>query len=103
MNLQSIKYLAALAQFKHFGKAAKMCFVSQPTLSMQIKKLEDYLGVQLLERTNKIVHLTPIGITLSQHADIILQELHTFREIAKEARDPFKCELKIGIIPTLAS
>ncbi|MBS0349566.1 MAG: LysR family transcriptional regulator [Proteobacteria bacterium] len=102
MNIQSIKYLSALAKYHHFGKAAKMCFVSQPTLSMQIKKLEDRLGVQLLERTNKSVRLTAIGATMAQHADSILNELSAMQEAAKGAKDPYKGLLKIGIIPTLA-
>lgn len=102
MNLQSIKYLSALAKHCHFGKAAKMCFVSQPTLSMQIKKLEDQLGVQLLERNNKSVRLTPFGVLIAQHADNILQQVDAIKETAKGAKDPFKDQLKIGIIPTAA-
>jgi len=102
MNLQSIKYLTALAQHRHFGKAAKMCFVSQPTLSMQIKKLEDRLDVQLLERTNKSVRLTAIGEAISIHAHNILRETEAIREIAKAAKDPFQGPIKIGVIPTVA-
>lgn len=102
MNLQAIKYMAALAQYQHFGKAAQACFVSQPTLSMQIKKLEDELGVQLLERTNKSVMLTAIGATLCQHAETILQEISHMYDAAKVAKNPYGGEIKIGIIPTLA-
>src|ERR1700720_4135716 len=102
MNIQSIKYLSALAKYHHFGKAAKTCFVSQPTLSMQIKKLEDRLGVQLLERTHQSVKLTAIGTIMAQHADNILSELSAMQEAAKGAKDPYKGLLKIGIIPTSA-
>lgn len=100
MNLQTIKYLSALAKYQHFGKAAQMCFVSQPTLSMQIKKMEESLGVQLLERTNKSVRLTEIGLLLAQYADNILRDVHSMQEAAKSAKDPFHCQLKIGVIPT---
>ncbi len=102
MNIQSIKYLAALEKYSHFGKAAKACFVSQPTLSMQIKKLEDRLGVQLLERTNKSVRLTEIGILMAEHARNILQEMEAMREKAQAAKDPYSGQIKVGIIPTVA-
>ena len=102
MNIQSIKYLAALAKYSHFGKAAKACFVSQPTLSMQIKKLEDRLEVQLLERTNKSVKLTEIGALMAAHARAILLEMDAMREKAQAAKDPYSGKVKIGIIPTVA-
>lgn len=102
MNIQSIKYLAALAKYCHFGKAAKACFVSQPTLSMQIKKLEDQLGVALLERNNKYVKLTDIGKELANHARCILKETELMREKALAAKDPYSGQLKLGIIPTVA-
>ena len=102
MNLQSIKYLSALAKHRHFGKAAKVCFVSQPTLSMQIKKMEDRLGVQLIERTNKSVSLTPIGIQMAQHAENILKEISAMQESAKSAQNPYQGQVTIGIIPTAA-
>lgn len=102
MNIRDLSYLQALADHRHFGKAANACFVSQPALSMQIKKLEQELGVQLLERTNKSVTLTPIGIVLADKARLILQQTEEMREIAKLAKDPYAGEVKIGIIPTLA-
>lgn len=101
MNIQSIKYLAALAKYSHFGKAAKMCFVSQPTLSMQIKKLEDRLGVQLLERNNKSVRLTEVGTLIAEHARNILRETEAIKEHAQAAKDPYSGQLKIGVIPTI--
>src|ERR1700723_1882806 len=68
MNLQDIRYLVAVAEHRHFGRAAEACNVSQPTLSSQIRKLENELGVTLLERTNKRVDLTPVGSQIVQHA-----------------------------------
>ncbi len=102
MNLKDLKYLVALSEYRHFGKAADSCFVSQPTLSMQIKKLEDLLGVQLIERTNKSVMLSEIGIEISTRAKKILAQADEIKELAKSAKDPYSGELKIGIIPTLA-
>lgn len=102
MNIRDLKYLVALAEYEHFGKAAEACFVSQPALSMQIKKLEETLGVTLLERTNKSVLLTDSGAIIAKRARHILSEVEEIREIAKSAHDPFSGELKIGIFPTLA-
>lgn len=102
MNLRDLKYLIALSEHRHFGKAAKACFVSQPALSMQIKKLEDTLGVQLLERTQKSMLLTDIGNTIVQHAQTILVHADEIREMAKQARDPESGEIRMGLFPTLA-
>jgi LysR family hydrogen peroxide-inducible transcriptional activator len=102
MNLQSIKYLAALSTHQHFGKAAAACCVSQPTLSMQIKKLEEELNVQLLERTNKSVTVTEIGKIMAEHANTILHEIRTMQETAKTLSDPESGSIRLGIIPTLA-
>jgi len=102
MNSRDLKYLVALHDHLHFGKAADACFVSQPALSMQIKKLEETLGVKLLERTNKSVLLTDIGMAITDRARLILQQIDEMRDLAKLAKDPYSGELKIGIIPTLA-
>lgn len=102
MNLQAIKYLAALAKYHHFGKAAAACFVSQPTLSMQIKKLEEELNVQLLERTNKSVRLTEIGAIMAKRALTILQEITHMQDEAKAMCDPYSGQIRLGFIPTLA-
>ncbi|EKD72382.1 MAG: hypothetical protein ACD_45C00688G0001 [uncultured bacterium] len=101
MNIRDLKYLVAIAEHLHFGKAADACFVSQPALSMQIKKLENTLGVQLLERTNKTVLLTEIGKLMTEHAKDVLLRVNTMREMANQAKDPFSGELHLGIIPTL--
>lgn len=102
MNLRDLQYLIAIAEYKHFGKAAKASFVSQPTLSAQIKKLEDYLGVQLIERTQRQVFITSIGQAIIDKAKIILQESNEIQILAKQARDPFSGIVKLGIIPTLS-
>ena len=102
MNIRDLKYLVALAEHCHFGKAADACFVSQPALSMQIKKLEEYLDVQLLERNNKSVFLTEAGKVMTEHARDILLRVDTMREVANQLKDPFSGELRLGVIPTLA-
>lgn len=102
MNIRDLTYLTALAEHRHFGKAAEACYVSQPALSMQIKKLETYLGVQLLERTSKSVLLTEVGKVLADKARHILHHVDEMREIAKLATDPYSGQLKLGIVPTLA-
>lgn len=102
MNLQDLRYLIAVAELRHFGRAAEACDVSQPTLSSQIRKLEDELGVRLLERTNKSVHLTPVGGQILRHAERALAEARQIEMVAQAARDPLKGALKLGMIPTLA-
>jgi LysR family hydrogen peroxide-inducible transcriptional activator len=102
MNLQELRYLVAIAEQRHFGRAAVACHVSQPTLSSQIKKLEDELGVTLLERTNKRVALTPAGGQILQHARRALAEAAQIEAVARAARDPLIGPLKLGAIPTLA-
>jgi LysR family transcriptional regulator, hydrogen peroxide-inducible genes activator len=101
MNIRDLKYLVALSDHQHFGKAADACFVSQPALSMQIKKLETHLGVKLIERNNKSMLLTTSGLAIVERARQILNQVEELREIAKAAKDPFSGELKIGIFPTL--
>jgi len=102
MNLQELRYLVAVAEQRHFCRAAEACNVSQPTLSSQIKKLEDELGVKLLERTNKRVDLTPVGAQILLHAQRALHEAGQMEAVAQAARDPLVGPLKLGVIPTLA-
>lgn len=102
MNLRDLKYFIALAKHQHFGQAARACFVSQPALSIQIKKLEETLGVLLFERNSKKILLTDIGKKIAEEAQLILERVELMQEIAKQAKDPFSGELKLGIIPTLA-
>ncbi len=102
MNIRDLKYLVAVADYRHFSKAAEACFVSQPALSMQIKKLEETLGVQLIERNNKNILLTETGKIIVQQAREILKSIDTMKLAAKQAKDPFSGTLHLGIIPTLA-
>lgn len=102
MNIRDLKYLTAIADHNHFGLAAEACFVSQPALSMQIKKLENVLGVQLIERTSKSALLTEIGTLMTEHARDILHRVDMMKDAAKQARDPYSGELRLGVIPTLA-
>ncbi|MFZ4540832.1 MAG: LysR substrate-binding domain-containing protein [Rickettsiales bacterium] len=102
MNLRDLQYLVAVADHLHFGRAAKAVHVSQPTLSMQLKKLEGTLGVQLFERTNKQVMLTAIGADITARARRVLHEIAQLTLAAKAARDPDAGTLRLGIFPTLA-
>ncbi len=101
MNIRDLKYLTALAEHKHFGRAAESCFVSQPTLSTQIKKLEVELGVTLVERDNKNVMLTNIGITIAERAGEILNDVDEIKALAKQASDPESGIFTLGLIPTI--
>ncbi|WP_131782272.1 LysR substrate-binding domain-containing protein [Legionella gresilensis] len=102
MNLRDLHYFVVLARVKHFGEAAKLCFVSQPTLSMQIKKLEEELNLILFERNNKQVMLTEQGQILVKHAQAILQQVAEMKELAQVSSDPLSGEIRLGVIPTLA-
>ncbi len=102
MNLRDLRYLVALGELRHFGKAAKACFVSQPALSMQIKKLEETLGVTLLERNNKSVLLTDVGKTILRFAKDALIHVDNIYDMAKLSKGNYSGELRLGIIPTLA-
>lgn len=102
MNLRDLHYLVAVAEHRHFGKAADASYVSQPTLSMQLKKLEKELGVQLVERNPRHVLLTEAGRQVVERAKVILAEVENIRGIARQAADPDSGSLRIGLFPTLA-
>ncbi|MET0029790.1 MAG: LysR substrate-binding domain-containing protein [Candidatus Thiodiazotropha sp.] len=102
MNLRDLKYLIAVAETEHFGHAAAQCFVSQPTLSGQIKKLEEELGVTIFERTNRSVSITPIGTEIVKHAKLILEQADVIRQLAQAQRDPLAGALRVGAIPTVS-
>jgi len=102
MNLRDLQYLAAVASTRHFGRAAELCHVSQPTLSMQIRKLEDYLGITLLERGGREVSITPEGEKVLAHAHVILEQANAIRELAHQAGDAESGALSLGAIPTAA-
>lgn len=102
MNLRDLQYLIAVAETGHFGKAAKRCFVSQPTLSSQIIKLEDHLGVKVFERTNRSVNITPVGEKIIDHARKSIEQAEAIDQIARAHRDPLAGILRVGAIPTLS-
>lgn len=102
MNLRDIYYLVALADHRHFGRAAAACFVSQPTLSTQIRKLEDELGVALVERSPRRVMLTPAGHEAAERACRIVAEVEQMKEAARRDQDPESGAARLGLFPTLA-
>lgn len=101
MNIRDLEYLIALADFKHFRKAADACHVSQPTLSGQIRKLEDELGTILLERTSRKVLFTQAGLMLVEQAKSVLREVKILKEMASNQGKEMSGPILIGVIPTL--
>ncbi len=102
MTLTELRYIVALAQEKHFGKAAAKCFVSQPTLSVAIQKLEDELGVALFERLRSEIAITEVGQRVIAQAQRALDEAEKVKQIAKGGRDQLSEPLRLGVIPTIA-
>jgi LysR family hydrogen peroxide-inducible transcriptional activator len=101
MNLRDLEYLVALEEEKHFRKAAERCFVSQPTLSGQLRKLEDELGVILIERTSRKVLFTPAGDAMARQARKVLKEARELKSIGQHFAEPMSGEIHIGFIPTV--
>ena len=101
MTLTELKYIVAVAREKHFGRAAEACFVSQPTLSVAIKKLEDELEVKLFERSANEVSLTPLGEEIVRQAQSVLEQAANIKEIAKRGKDPLAGPLRLGVIYTI--
>ncbi len=101
MTLTELKYIVAVAREKHFGKAAEACFVSQPTLSVAIKKLEEELEVKLFERSASEVAVTPLGEEIVRQAQGVLEQAAGIREIAKRGKDPLAGPLALGVIYTI--
>jgi LysR family hydrogen peroxide-inducible transcriptional activator len=102
MNLRDLTYFCAVAETCHFGQAAERCHVSQPTLSAQIRKLEEELGITLFERSNKSVRLTDVGQEILTIARRIEEGATDIRRTAMAHRDPFAGAIKLGVIPTIA-
>jgi len=102
MNLRDLGYLVAVADHGHFGRAADACYVTQPTLSTQLRKLEQELGVELVERNPRHIVLTEAGEQVVERARIILTEADNIVEVARRASDPESASLRVGIFPTLA-
>ena len=101
MTLTELKYIVAVARERHFGKAAESCYVSQPTLSVAIKKLEDELEVKLFERSAGEVTVTPLGEQIVQQAQTVLDQAATIKEMAKRGKDPLAGPLNLGVIYTI--
>jgi len=102
MTLTELRYIVAVSQKNHFGKAAQACFVSQPTLSIAIKKLEEELGVRLFERSSKNeIRITEIGQRVVDQAYIVLQQAQMLSEIAQQGKDPLSGQFKLGVIYTI--
>jgi LysR family transcriptional regulator, hydrogen peroxide-inducible genes activator len=101
IKLKDLRYLVAVADERHFGRAAEKCFVSQPTLSAQLKKLEDYLGVKLIERQPKRVVLTEAGREIVPRARRILEASDEVVQLARAHRDPLAGQLRVALLPTI--
>lgn len=103
MNIRNLEYLVALAKYRHFQRAAEACNVSQPTLSAQLRKLENELGLQLLERTTRKISFTQAGLRLVEQTQVILREIEALKNMASGSyQQSLPQTLDIGIIPTLA-
>jgi LysR family transcriptional regulator, hydrogen peroxide-inducible genes activator len=102
MTLTELRYIVAVAKEKHFGRASQVCFVSQPTLSVAVKKLEDELGVQIFHRQSNEITLTPQGKLLIEQAHRVLDEAKRFIDMAKIGVDPMKGPIRLGAIYTIA-
>lgn len=102
MTLTELKYIVAVARERHFGRAAEACFVSQPTLSVAIRKLEDELGVVLFERGGSEIGVTDVGLRVVAQAQKVLEEANLIKEIARQGEDPLAGPLRVGIIYTIA-
>jgi LysR family transcriptional regulator, hydrogen peroxide-inducible genes activator len=101
MTLTDLRYIVALSQERHFGRAAEKCHVSQPTLSVAVKKLEDQLGVILFERSAADVKITEIGRQIVTQAERVLREANQIRDIAEAGKDPLAGPLRLGVIYTI--
>ena len=101
MTLTELRYIVAVARERHFGRAAEACFVSQPTLSVAVKKLEEELDVKLFERGGNEITVTPLGEAIVRQAQTVIEEAAAIKEIAKSGKDPLSGPLKLGIIYTI--
>jgi LysR family hydrogen peroxide-inducible transcriptional activator len=101
LKLKDLQYLVAVADVRHFGRAAAKCFVSQPTLSAQLRKLEESLGVQLIERQPRRVTLTPAGEEIAQRAREMLQTAEAIVTVSQNRQDPLSGQLRLALLPTI--
>ncbi len=101
MTLTELRYIVAVARERHFGRAAEACFVSQPTLSVSIKKLEEELDVKLFERGAAEVSMTPLGEEIVRQAQMVIEQAAAIKDIAKRGKDPVSGPLRMGVIYTI--
>jgi LysR family hydrogen peroxide-inducible transcriptional activator len=101
MTLTELRYIVAVARERHFGRAAEACFVSQPTLSVAIKKLEEELDVKLFERGSNEVSVTPLGEEIVRQAQTVIEQAAGIKEIARRGKDPVSGPLRLGVIYTV--
>ncbi len=101
MTLTELRYIVAVARERHFGRAAEACFVSQPTLSVAVKKLEEELDVKLFERGSAEISVTPLGEEIIRQAQAVLEQAQAIKEIAKRGKDPLAGPLRLGVIYTI--
>ena len=101
-TIKQLRYFVALEKYKHFGNAAKACFVSQSAFSVAIKELESLLGAQLVDRTNKSVTITRTGREIASHGRLCLRDIEYLTELAHNNQKPLTGRLNLGIIPTIA-
>ncbi len=102
MTLTELRYIVTLAEERHFGRAAERCHVSQPTLSVALKKVEQRIGAQLFERSAAEVRITPLGEQVAAQAERVLEEATKLEEIATRGKDPLVGPLRLGVIYTIA-
>ena len=101
MTLTELRYIVTLAQEQHFGRAAERCFVSQPTLSIAVKKLEEELGTALFERSKHAVRVTPVGQKIVRQAQTVLEQAESIKDLAQEGKDQLASPLRVGAIYTI--
>jgi LysR family hydrogen peroxide-inducible transcriptional activator len=101
MTLTELRYIVAVARERHFGRAAEACFVSQPTLSVAVKKLEEELDVKLFERGSAEISVTPLGDEIIRQAQAVLEQANAIKELAKRGKDPLAGALRLGVIYTI--
>ena len=101
MTLTELRYIVAVARERHFGRAAEACFVSQPTLSVSVKKLEEELDVKIFERGASDITVTPLGDEIVRQAQAVLEQANAIKEIAKRGKDPVSGPLRLGVIHTI--
>ena len=102
MTLTELKYILAVAKERHFGRAAEACHVSQPSLSVAVKKLESELDVKIFERRSSDVTVTPIGAVILEQAQRVLENADKLKESAAQGKDPLSGPLRLGVIYTIA-